>query len=41
MWMSPSLLATHIVNPAVQEVPDSPIAGMPVLEPWLEKLLLY
>ena len=29
--------ANDIVNPAAQEVPDSPIAGMPVLMPWLGK----
>ena len=29
--------ANDIVNPAAQEVPDSPIAGMPVLECWRGK----
>jgi NAD(P) transhydrogenase subunit beta len=29
--------ANDIVNPAAQEVPDSPIAGMPVLEVWKGK----
>lgn len=29
--------ANDIVNPAAQEVPDSPIAGMPVLETWKSK----
>ncbi|MBN4053801.1 Re/Si-specific NAD(P)(+) transhydrogenase subunit beta [Haliea sp. AH-315-K21] len=29
--------ANDIVNPAAQDEPDSPIAGMPVLEPWFGK----
>lgn len=32
--------ANDIVNPAAQEVPDSPIAGMPVLECWKGKIAI-
>ena len=32
--------ANDIVNPAAQEVPDSPIAGMPVLECWKGKMTI-
>lgn len=32
--------ANDIVNPAAQEVPDSPIAGMPVLECWKGKITI-
>ena len=32
--------ANDIVNPAAQEVPDSPIAGMPVLECWKGKVTI-
>ena len=32
--------ANYIVNPSAQEVPDSPIAGMPVLEVWKGKITI-
>ncbi len=32
--------ANDIVNPAAQEVPDSPIAGMPVLECWKGRITI-
>ena len=32
--------ANDIVNPAAQEVPDSPIAGMPVLEVWKAQMTI-